>query len=199
TTTTTFLDLPIDLIYDLFEYFYLQDLFYAFWNINQNLNQIITNSTLPLYINLTPEDIKNDFLVFLRHEINPHQISLLKVNNLFTSQRLLEKQMHKSFTCLRSLTLNNMNIKQITPILNYHRQQKQLQYLNIDASKFVQFNEINDLIEIVLQLASLTTVVLNFMPTNKVISHRNLTLTKSNIKCLTVKSCCHLNTFYSLL
>ncbi|CAF1676095.1 unnamed protein product, partial [Adineta ricciae] len=79
---TCFEDLSNELIYEVLEFVDFYDVYRAFYSLNMRFRQIITNSTLPIHVNLSSRS-KSTFESYNKDCIlpNKHRIQSLHLSN----------------------------------------------------------------------------------------------------------------------
>ncbi|CAF3413636.1 unnamed protein product, partial [Rotaria sp. Silwood2] len=118
---THFEDLSNELTYEIFEFLDYFHVYEAFFNLNQRFHSLLTNSTLPIRINIS--SISKSTLQRYYADIitsNKHRINLLNLSNLFMYDDRVFPLFHpmSKFHRLETLMLNNIESDCLKNILN---------------------------------------------------------------------------------
>ncbi|CAF1197589.1 unnamed protein product [Didymodactylos carnosus] len=143
-------DLCTDIVYELFEYFNVNELYLSFYNLTSSMKHIIDNYSLPLHVDLSKRDSFNYFSEFIVPHLiaYPKQVTSLKLSSIITYPFTLS--IH--FQSLRALTLLRMYSKNMIPIL---KQFPQLSYVYIGNHS----RHSNGLITTILKIPTLKTFI----------------------------------------
>jgi hypothetical protein len=118
---THFEDLSNDMIYEIFDFLDFRHIYDAFSNLNNRFKNLLTNSTLPININMSFM-FRSNFEKYYKNLIIPyvHRIKLLHLSNpfsidlLFTHDSILSKLIR-----LETLILNDIASEDVQIILTY--------------------------------------------------------------------------------
>ncbi|CAF1062371.1 unnamed protein product [Didymodactylos carnosus] len=151
--TTTFNDLCTDIVYELFEYVNVNELYQSFYTLTSQMKHTIDTYFQPLYVDLSESISFNYFFEFIEPTLfdYPKQFFSLKLSAPVDRRHLiLTKLTH--FRSLTVLTLVGMDSKDMIPILKVT---PHLTYLNIDNSR----RRANVLIDTILKIQTLKTFI----------------------------------------
>ncbi len=82
--TTCFEDLSNEILYDIFEYIDIYDVYQIFFNVNQRFQGLLIDSSVPIQIIITNLSIPNVELYYKNFLLpNKHRINLIHVSNPF--------------------------------------------------------------------------------------------------------------------
>ncbi|CAF3532321.1 unnamed protein product [Rotaria sp. Silwood1] len=114
-------DLSNEIFYEIFNYLDVYYVYKAFYNLNIRLQSLLTNSTLPLKINISFMS-KSNFQSYYRHIIMPnkHRIISLYLSNPFVVDFIFSPvRVTSNFTRLETLLFDNIKSKYLINILNH--------------------------------------------------------------------------------
>ncbi|CAF3964394.1 unnamed protein product [Rotaria sordida] len=110
-----------EIFYEIFNYLDVYYVYKAFYNLNIRLQNLLTNSTLPLKINISSMS-KSIFQSYNRHIIMPnkHRIISLYLSNSFIVDIIFSPvRIASNFTRLETLIFDNIKSKYLINILNH--------------------------------------------------------------------------------
>ncbi|CAF4295494.1 unnamed protein product [Rotaria sp. Silwood2] len=118
---THFEDIPNEIIYDIFEFLDVYHMYTAFFNLNIRFQNLLTDSNLPIKINLslTSKSIfEHQYKYIIR--LNKHRINSLRLSNLFTIDMIFSPiRIVTKLTRLQNLHINNIQSKYVEKLLKY--------------------------------------------------------------------------------
>ncbi|CAF4045664.1 unnamed protein product [Adineta steineri] len=137
---TDFEDLSNELIYEIFELLDFYHVYQAFYSLNTRFNNLITNSTLPIDINLSSisksnfEQYNKDIILPSKHRIHSlHISSPCLYDHVSSPIRILSQFLH-----LKKLTLDNIESTYVESILPVLSSLPDLFSLSIDNVGYIQ-------------------------------------------------------------
>ncbi|CAF1296200.1 unnamed protein product [Adineta ricciae] len=116
---TCFEKLSNELIYEVFEFLDFYDVYRAFYSLNMRFRQIITNSTLPIHVNLSSRS-KSTFESYNKDCIlpNKHRIQSLHLSNpCLYDHTASPTHILSQFLHLQTLILNNIEVKHLAILM----------------------------------------------------------------------------------
>ncbi|CAF1366204.1 unnamed protein product [Rotaria sp. Silwood1] len=118
---THFQDIPNEIIYDIFEFLDVYHMYTAFFNLNIRFQNLLTDSNLPIKINLSLTS-RSTFEHQYKHLImlNKHRINSLRLSNLFTIDVIFSPiRIVSKLTRLQALHINNIQSEYVEKLLKY--------------------------------------------------------------------------------
>jgi len=118
---THFEDLSNELIYEIFEFLDIYNVYQSFFNLNNRFQYFLINSTLPIKINISTLS-KSSFEHYYNDIIlpNKHRINILRLSNPFTVDIVFSPpRFILKFLQLEILILDNIKTKYLENILNH--------------------------------------------------------------------------------
>ncbi|UJR20370.1 hypothetical protein I4U23_023502 [Adineta vaga] len=192
---TRFEDLPNELIYEIFELFDIYRLNQHFSNINQRFQDLLTNSSFPIHINISSIS-KTDFNHHDTYYIQPniHRIKSIYSSNPFTI-KLIDLV---NFPQLENLTLNNTDTNALRTLLyRFISSSIRLSTLSISIAEYVQYTD--DLYLLIFQLPQLKYLKVSFQNDWNGEYLPISTNLSSPIEHLIIEKSCHFNELLVLL
>ncbi|CAF2832868.1 unnamed protein product [Rotaria sp. Silwood2] len=118
---THFEDISNEIIYEIFVFLDVYHMYTAFFNLNIRFQSILTESNLPIKINLSLMS-RSTFEHQYKHIImlNIHRICSLRLSNLFTIDMIFSPiRIVSKMTRLQTLHINNIQFKYVEKLLKY--------------------------------------------------------------------------------
>jgi hypothetical protein len=114
-------DLSNELFYEIFSFLDVYHAYKAFYDLNIRLQNLLTNSTLPLKITISTMS-KSNFQRYHRHIIMPnkHRITSLSLSNPFVVDLIFSPvRITSNFIRLETLIFDNIKSKYLVNIMNH--------------------------------------------------------------------------------
>jgi hypothetical protein len=196
-------DLPNELFYEFFDYLDGCDIHKAFSDLNIRFQNLLTNSLLPLNINLSSKSYST-LEQRCRHVIipNKHRIISLHLNGDSLINKFFNHcNIDSSFNRLESIVLNQLSVYKLMAILFYLNSLPRLFSLTIELEEDSYYN-IGDIYRLIFRLPYLTynkLSVLNDEEESDVLMPMPINEKPSTIKYLVITLSFTLNELTSLL
>ncbi|CAF0957856.1 unnamed protein product [Didymodactylos carnosus] len=161
-TISTINDLAGETYLDIFEYFYINELFDSFWDLNYRLNSLICENRIPLAIRFT-DARENESAQFARKFYSVSMDRTCIRSYTLSSNDLSQQQLLfiGSFSKLQSLIidpLRNVDSIELKRFLFDQPQQPSLKYVSIKFSTCFSPKEFDEILDCLYQIQSLTTL-----------------------------------------
>lgn len=151
-----FEQLSNDIIMEIFDYFYADEIYFMFYNLNSRLNSVYYYYP-NLYINTTKQLFNRKNIKHLRNSFQLKNVRSLK----YSEEKWASQISTKYFTSLHSLIFNNVeNVYMIELLLRKLPSPNQLYYLSLNTLNDI--NNLENLLIIIFQLSNLTHLILDF-------------------------------------
>ncbi|CAF2192313.1 unnamed protein product [Rotaria magnacalcarata] len=121
TNKSHFESLANEIIYEIFEYLDVYNIYYGFYYLNSRFRNLIINSIFPFQVNF-PTISKSDFELYHENVIKPnkYRIKILRLSNPFTVDIILSPpRTICHFIQLEKLIFDNVNSKYLINILKH--------------------------------------------------------------------------------
>ncbi|CAF1588231.1 unnamed protein product, partial [Didymodactylos carnosus] len=149
-------DLYDDLWLEIFEFLYINEIFHSFWNINSNVNRLITDHRQKLHAFMISEESQDYFNLTILPNIHSDQLILLKLKYCYKNQINLYE-----FKNLQSLTLFNIDSTRLKSLF-MQKQSIKLKYLCFNVL-IVDNKDKSKILKSLLKMTTLKTCQFNFI------------------------------------
>ena len=198
--TSKFEDLPNEVIYEIFDYLNICDVFDIFSLLNYRFDHLLYDLPIPLNLDLLLIS-KRNFNVYAKHliEKNLTRLRSLRLSNpLIIHQFLSIYSFDETYSCLECLVLNDIEWTQLESIVIVLQFLPCLYYLTV--KNYIEANDSSDLLRLIFRLPVLKSCVLLPKSTTKRFSLSVSVADEwSSIEYLNIHRHCSIDQFLSIV